>query len=63
MKVLLIPLFSAFALASTVYFRNDDPKYFADYNVDTTDQANPELVMQLTLLNYNLTNITGSDGS
>jgi hypothetical protein len=66
MKVLLFPLISTIALVSAqqVIFRSADPEYYADYGVDVnTNPENPDLYMQLSLNNFDVTNITKLDGT
>lgn len=65
MKVLLFPLVTvALVSANIVSFRPSDPEYYADYGVDTSQNTtNPELVVQLSLNNYDVTNMTATDGT
>lgn len=65
MKVLLLPLVAvAVVSANIVSFRPADPEYYADYGVDTSNNAtNPELMVQLSLNNYDITDMNTNDGT
>ncbi|CDW86968.1 UNKNOWN [Stylonychia lemnae] len=64
MRVLIFPVLTTLftTQAATVIFRSDEPQYRADYNVDATDPNNPQLFVQLELLNYDISNWTNTDG-
>ena len=62
MKVLLFPVFTALVSAVDIFFTATDPQYSAHYSVDTTlNTINPELHLQLELLNYDIRNWTTTE--